>query len=158
MRAGWALTSREKGPRQNYRYRPRFFAELWKPGAPSLVLPIARKGNHSNAAHSHVQLASTSAHVEAVHIDPWNETVSWSSARTGFAHPDAGSVQDADHTLLGIPFAGTDHVFRLNRTVWKLSPAWRPICSTARSRTSGAAPPRALFTPRDLANDSWDHS
>lgn len=56
LRAGWALTSREKGqkgPRQSYQYRPQFFAELWKPEAPSLVLPIACKGNHGNAASSH---------------------------------------------------------------------------------------------------------
>ncbi|CAM01601.1 hypothetical protein SACE_2299 [Saccharopolyspora erythraea NRRL 2338] len=223
LRAGWALTSREKGPRQNYRYRPQFFAELWRPGAPSLVLPIACKGNHSNAAYSHGQLASASAHVEAVHIGPWNETPAlvfstelpleghvavhalcaggsggwlgrdhakgggldvklrdenhfpqiqlpangdeapvsvpgfhvtreryeWFGqvlARTaaagltafagngleataqylterqgrkhftGFAHAATGSVQDADHTLLGIRFIGTDHVFRLNGT------------------------------------------
>lgn len=55
-------------------YHPQFFAELWKPGKPSLALPIVCKGNHSNAAHSHGQLASASAHVEAVHIGPWNET------------------------------------------------------------------------------------
>lgn len=222
LRAGWALTSRDKGPRQNYPYRPQFFAELWKPGAPSLVLPIACRGNHSNAAYSHEQLASASAHVEAVHIGPWNQTPAmvfstalppdghvtvhalcaeenggWLStpnaesdglnvelrdrnhfpqiqvpangdeppssipgfhvtqeryewfgqvlARTaaagltafagngeataqylterqgrkkftGMAHAATGSVQDADHTLLDIPFVGTDHVFRLNGT------------------------------------------
>lgn len=33
---------------------------------------------------------------------------------TGFAHATTGSVQDADNVLLGIPFVGTDHVFRLN--------------------------------------------
>ncbi|MEV4644910.1 hypothetical protein [Saccharopolyspora sp. NPDC049357] len=223
LRAGWALTSREKGRRNSYRYRPQFFAELWKPGAPSLAFPIACKGNHSNAAYSHGQLASASAHVEAVHIGPWNETPAlifstelpldghvtvhalcaggsggwlgrthaegggldvklrdenhfphiqlpangndtptsvpgfhvtrelsdWFGtvlARTaaagltafagngleataqylterqgrkhftGFAHAAAGSVQDAAHTLLGIRFIGTDHVFRLNGT------------------------------------------
>ncbi|OXM50413.1 hypothetical protein [Amycolatopsis alba] len=222
LRAGWALTSRDKGQRQNYRYRPQFFAELWKPEAPSLVLPIACKGNHSNAAHSHVQLASASAHVEAVHVGPWNETpclifstelpldghvtvhalcsegsggwlatpsaegsdqdaelsdvnhfpqihlpsngdearisipgfhitpdhYEWFGrvlARTaaagltafagngeataqylterqgrkhfiGFTHAATGSVQDANHTLLGKRFVGTDHVFRLNGT------------------------------------------
>ncbi len=222
LRAGWALTSREKGPRRqkNYPYRPQFFAELWKPDAPSLVLPIACKGNHSNAAHSHDQLASASAHVEAVHIGAWNETPAmvfstelpldghvtvhalcaggsggWLSrpnaesgdldvelsdtnhfpdiqtpangeeapssvpgfhvtpkryewfgqvlARTaaagltafagnggatsqylterqgrkhftGFVHAATGSVQDAQNVLLGIPFVGTDHIFRLN--------------------------------------------
>lgn len=76
LRAGWALTSRDKGPRAGYRYRPRYFAEVWKPGEPSRVFPIESKGNHSNAATSHDQLASASAHVEAVHIGSWNETPS----------------------------------------------------------------------------------
>ncbi len=35
---------------------------------------------------------------------------------TGFAHAAAGSVRDADQTLMGTQFVGTDHVFRLNRT------------------------------------------
>ncbi|PKW17614.1 hypothetical protein A8926_5598 [Saccharopolyspora spinosa] len=211
LRAGWSARGT---------YRPQFFAELWKPGEPSLTLPITCKGNHSNVAHSHGQLASASAHVEAVHIGPWNETPAlilstelpldgpvtvhalcaegsggWLSrpraesggldvqpseahyfpqiqlpangdeppspvtgfhvtperyewfgrvlARTaaagltafagdgrataqyltnrqgkkhftGFAHAAAVSVRDADHTLLGIHFVGTDHVFRLN--------------------------------------------
>ncbi|MFE9801387.1 hypothetical protein ACFYP6_21405 [Streptomyces goshikiensis] len=74
LRAGWALTSRDSGPRSGYRYRPQFFAEVWKPGEPSSAIPIACKGNHSNAATSHTQLASASAHVEAVHIGAWNET------------------------------------------------------------------------------------
>ncbi|MFE5710132.1 hypothetical protein ACFQ7J_04780 [Streptomyces sp. NPDC056501] len=74
LRAGWALTSRDSGHRSGYRYRPQFFAEIWKPGEPSRVIPIACKGNHSNAAASHVQLASASAHVEAVHIGVWDET------------------------------------------------------------------------------------
>ncbi|MGW1176282.1 hypothetical protein ACWD4P_21520 [Kitasatospora sp. NPDC002543] len=34
----------------------------------------------------------------------------------GISHAAIGSVQDADHELLGIPFVGTDHVLRLNRT------------------------------------------
>lgn len=39
------------------------------------MLPIACRGNHSNnAATSHGQLASGSAHVEGVHIGAWNET------------------------------------------------------------------------------------
>lgn len=76
LRAGWALTSRDKGHRVGYRYRPRFFAEVWKPGEPSHVFPIEAKGNHSNASASHAQLASASAHVEAVHIGSWNETPS----------------------------------------------------------------------------------
>ncbi|MER5784456.1 hypothetical protein ABT104_22465 [Streptomyces mobaraensis] len=74
LRAGWALTSRDKGPRLGYRYRPQFFAEVWKPGEPSRTFPIACKGNHGNAAVSHVQLASASAHVEAVHVGAWDQT------------------------------------------------------------------------------------
>ncbi|MGW3626514.1 hypothetical protein [Streptomyces sp. NPDC000880] len=74
LRAGWALTSRDKGHRVGYRYRPQFFAEIWKPGETSQVIPIACKGNHSNAAASHDQLVSASTHVEAVHIGAWNET------------------------------------------------------------------------------------
>ena len=34
----------------------------------------------------------------------------------GIAHAATASVQDAKCTLLGIPFVGTDHVFRLNGT------------------------------------------
>ncbi|MFJ6569841.1 hypothetical protein ACIQNU_20705 [Streptomyces sp. NPDC091292] len=74
LRAGWALTSRDSGPRSGYRYRPQFFAEVWKPGVPSRVFPIACKGNHSGRSSSHIQLASASAHVEAVHIGAWGET------------------------------------------------------------------------------------
>ncbi|WP_406436577.1 hypothetical protein OHB14_62000 [Streptomyces sp. NBC_01613] len=216
IRAGWP-----KGP-SGFQYRPDFFAEVWKPGEPSRIFPIASKGNHSGAKQAYVQLASASAHVEAMHIGAWNETPSfvfstelplegpvtvhclrgagrggwlrgtaerplrnldsvaenenippgirrpaqgdeapvvepgfqvrpeheaWFQhvlARTataavtafagdgattapylttrqgsqrytgGFAHAAAGSVQDARHDLLGIPFVGTDHVFRLN--------------------------------------------
>ncbi|MFB7676226.1 hypothetical protein ACFC26_32950, partial [Kitasatospora purpeofusca] len=34
----------------------------------------------------------------------------------GISHAAIGSVQEADHELLGIPFVGTDHVLCLNRT------------------------------------------
>ncbi|MGQ7753650.1 hypothetical protein ACUN29_35095 [Streptomyces sp. WC2508] len=74
LRAGWALTSRDKGEKVKYRYRPQYFAEIWRPGEPSLVIPLACKGNHSDSATSAEQLASASAHAEAVHIGPWNET------------------------------------------------------------------------------------
>ncbi|MGW7091621.1 hypothetical protein [Streptomyces sp. NPDC054874] len=74
LRAGWALTSRDKGEKLRYRYRPQYFAEVWRPGEPSLVIPLACKGNHSDSATSAEQLASASAHAEAVHIGPWNET------------------------------------------------------------------------------------
>ncbi|WP_327255783.1 hypothetical protein [Streptomyces sp. NBC_01244] len=76
LRAGWALTSKEKGQKVKYRYRPQYFAEVWRPGEPSLVMPIACKGNHGNAATSAGQLASASVHAEAVHIGGWNETPS----------------------------------------------------------------------------------
>ncbi|MFG3526583.1 hypothetical protein ACGF8B_07550 [Streptomyces sp. NPDC047917] len=76
LRAGWALTSREKGNKVGYGYRPQYFAEVWRPGEPSFVIPIATKGNHSNAAISAGQMASASAHAEAVHIGAWNETPS----------------------------------------------------------------------------------
>ncbi|MCB5911065.1 hypothetical protein [Streptomyces pinistramenti] len=74
MRAGWALTSRDSGPKSGYRYRPHFLAEVWKPGEPSRVFPIASKGNHSGPSASHNQLASASAHVEALHIGEWGQT------------------------------------------------------------------------------------
>ncbi|MGH3374025.1 MAG: hypothetical protein ACRDP6_04745 [Actinoallomurus sp.] len=67
LRAGWTKLGK---------YRPQFFAEVWKPGESSRVFPIRCKGNHGNAATSHDQLASASAHVEAVHIGLWNETPS----------------------------------------------------------------------------------
>ncbi|MCX4964069.1 hypothetical protein OHA98_04385 [Streptomyces sp. NBC_00654] len=74
LRAGWALTSRDSGPKSGYRYRPQFFAEVWRPGEPSRVFPIACKGNHSGLSASHTQLASASTHAEAVHIGAWDET------------------------------------------------------------------------------------
>ncbi|MFF7181288.1 hypothetical protein [Streptomyces sp. NPDC008121] len=74
LRAGWALTTRDKGEKVKYRYRPQNFAEVWRPEEPSLVIPLACKGNHSDAATSAGQLASASAHAEAVHIGAWNET------------------------------------------------------------------------------------
>lgn len=222
LRAGWALTSKDSGHSAGYRYRPLFFAEIWKPGEPSRVIPIACKGNHSGPSTAHAQLASASVHVEAVHIGSWNETpvlvfstelpeegpltihalqargggvlagtadvpsadldqpienhniypgirrpakgeetpipvpgfhiqpehyawfrqvlarvdaagltafsgggeptVQYLTKRqgqhhfTGFAHAAAGSVQDAEQTLHGIHFVGTDHIFRLNGT------------------------------------------
>ncbi|MFI8912716.1 hypothetical protein ACIGW4_13980 [Streptomyces sp. NPDC053513] len=73
LRAGWALTSRDKGEKVKYRYRPQYFAEVWRPGEPSLVIPLACKGNHSDSATSAEQLASASAHAEAVRIGAWNE-------------------------------------------------------------------------------------
>ncbi|MFB7406462.1 hypothetical protein ACFCZ2_04675, partial [Streptomyces sp. NPDC056202] len=74
LRAGWALTSRDKGEKVKYRYRPQYFAEVWRPDEPSLVIPLACKGNHGDAATSADQLASASAHAEALHIGAWNET------------------------------------------------------------------------------------
>ncbi|WP_246091100.1 hypothetical protein [Streptomyces griseorubiginosus] len=216
IRAGWSKGS------VGYAYRPDFFAEVWKPGEPSRVFPIATTGNHGGPKPSYSQLAACSAHVEAMHIGAWNETPclvfstefpsegpvtvhvlhargedgwlygspehplrmvnspaekgnivpgiqpptrgdrvpqsepgfhvqsedsAWFQhvvARTatagttafagdgattarylttdqgsrrydaGVAHAASGSVQDATYRLLGIPFVGTDHVFRLN--------------------------------------------
>ncbi|MEU5845316.1 hypothetical protein [Saccharopolyspora shandongensis] len=246
-------------------YHPQFFAELWKPEEPSLALPIACKGNHSNAAYSHGQLASASAHVEAVHIGPWNETpalifstelppdghvtvhalraegrggrLSEANAEggaldiksnemhhypeirvpaegdkppssvtgfhvtperyewfgrvlartaaagltafagdgeattqyltkrqgqkhfTGFAHAAAGSVQDADHTLLDIPFAGTDHVFRLNRTRVEAFSGVETTLLELLARGQVEQYRRKIYERRSSwPSDSWDHS
>ncbi|MGY5131697.1 hypothetical protein ACWGJW_04690 [Streptomyces nigrescens] len=76
LRAGWALTRRDKGHKVKYRYRPQYFAEVWRTGEPSLAIPIASKGNHGNAATSAGQLASASVHAEAVHVGEWNDTPS----------------------------------------------------------------------------------
>lgn len=66
LRAGWPLTG--------LRYRPRFFAEVWRSGERAKVFPVVCKGHHGRQSSSYPQLASASAHVEAVHIGPWNET------------------------------------------------------------------------------------
>lgn len=71
---GGPPTSRDKGEKVKYRYRPHYFAEGWRPGEPSLVIPLACKGNHSDPATSAEQLASASAHAEAVRIGAWIET------------------------------------------------------------------------------------
>ncbi|MFF0479406.1 hypothetical protein [Streptomyces sp. NPDC004284] len=76
LRGGWALTSRDKGNKVGYRYRPQYFAEVWRPGEPSLVVPVVCKGNHSNASVSADQLASASVHAEGVHVGEWNQTPS----------------------------------------------------------------------------------
>lgn len=76
LRAGWALTSRDKMQTRSvgYQYRPQFFAEVWKPGESSRVFAIACKGNHSDRQKAYEQLASAAAHADGVHIGPWNET------------------------------------------------------------------------------------
>lgn len=79
LRAGWALAARDvtkNDPRQTigYRYRPQFFAEVWKPGRPSRVYPIVCKGNHSGTSVSHTQLLSAAVHTEGVHIGGWADT------------------------------------------------------------------------------------
>ncbi|MFE1169273.1 hypothetical protein [Nocardiopsis sp. NPDC058789] len=66
LRAGW--------PKTRLWYRPRFFAEVWRPGERAVVLPVVCKGHHGRRSSSYPQLASASAHVEAVHIGPWNRT------------------------------------------------------------------------------------
>ncbi|WP_406136146.1 hypothetical protein [Streptomyces sp. NBC_01089] len=79
LRAGWALTSTEKVKGSEvgsvgYRFRPQYLAEVWKPSEPSMVFPIACKGNHTGPGASHDQLASSAAYVDGLHIGPWNET------------------------------------------------------------------------------------
>ncbi|WP_329531925.1 hypothetical protein OG568_15075 [Streptomyces sp. NBC_01450] len=76
LRAGWTLTSRDKAKTKTvgYPYRPQFFAELWKPGESSRVIPIACKGNHSDRQKAYEQLASAAVHADGVHIGAWNET------------------------------------------------------------------------------------
>ncbi|WP_197048971.1 hypothetical protein [Streptomyces violaceusniger] len=80
LRAGWALTSAERENKDNksvsvgYRYRPQYLAEVWKPDQPSMIFPIACKGNHSGASVSHTQLAACAAYVDGVHIGSWDET------------------------------------------------------------------------------------
>ncbi|MER5195636.1 hypothetical protein ACWD3J_06425 [Streptomyces sp. NPDC002755] len=80
LRAGWALTASERDTKDDksasvgYRYRPHFLAEVWKPSHPSVIIPIACKGNHSGAGVSHDQLASCAAHVDGLHVGTWNQT------------------------------------------------------------------------------------
>ncbi len=51
LRAGWALTSRDKGEKVRYRYRPQYFAEVWRPGEPSLVIPPRLQGQPQRLRH-----------------------------------------------------------------------------------------------------------
>ncbi|WP_238697957.1 hypothetical protein, partial [Streptomyces sp. E5N91] len=79
LRAGWALNASERkkdepGASVSYRYRPHFLAEVWKPSHPSVIVPIACKGNHSGAAVSHEQLASCAAYADGLHVGAWNQT------------------------------------------------------------------------------------
>lgn len=268
LRAGWALTSRDSGTSAGYRYRPQFFAEVWKPGEPSRALPLACKGNHSGPSASYAQLASASAHVEAVHIGAWNETpalvfstelpldgpltihalhargnggmldgpadtsgrvlddrttdenifpgiqpptegnetpppvpgfhvrpeqyawfqhvldraaaagltafagdgeatVQYLTKRqgqrhfAGWAHAATGSVQDARQTLLGIPFVGTDHVFRLNRTRVEAfsgvaEDLFRYLEGGMLERYRSEVHARRAAWPRDVWDSKWD--
>jgi hypothetical protein len=66
LRVGWIRTK--------LKYRPRFFAEVWRPGEEARVFPVFCKGHHGRRSGSYPQLASASAHVEAVHVGPWNQT------------------------------------------------------------------------------------
>jgi hypothetical protein len=76
LRAGWTLTSRDRSKTKTvgYQYRPQFFAEVWKPGESSRVIPIACEGNHSDRQKACEQLASAAVHADGVHIGAWNET------------------------------------------------------------------------------------
>ncbi|MFD0883020.1 hypothetical protein ACFQ08_00350 [Streptosporangium algeriense] len=69
IRAGWPKRS------SGYPYQPDFFAEVWKPGEPSRVFPMAVKGNHGRGPNSsYRQLAACSTYAEAVHIGTWGRT------------------------------------------------------------------------------------
>lgn len=72
LKAGWTLRSTGKGPLpEPLRRRPHFFVEAWQPGQPSKVLLVSSKGTHSAVHQVHKQLATTSVHVESVHIGPY---------------------------------------------------------------------------------------
>ena len=47
---------------------------MWRPGKPSLAIPLACKGNHSDSAPPPSNWPTASAHAEAVHIGAWNKT------------------------------------------------------------------------------------
>ncbi|MET8418569.1 hypothetical protein ABZV41_23485 [Streptomyces sp. NPDC005098] len=69
LKAGWSLRTMGKGPRpEPLQRRPHFFVEAWRPGHPSKVLLVASKGTHGTASQVHKQLATATAHVEAVHV------------------------------------------------------------------------------------------
>ncbi|WP_205302321.1 hypothetical protein [Nonomuraea montanisoli] len=87
-------------------------------------VPPPEPGFHVQPEHYawfHHVLARTATAGVAAFAGDGDTTAQYLTARqgnqrytTGFAHPAAGSVQDAAHELLDIPFIGTDHVFRLN--------------------------------------------
>ena len=60
LRAGWKKLMKH--------YRPDYFAEVWKPGSPSVVYPVSCKGSSGAPRSAYGQLASNSAHVEMVRI------------------------------------------------------------------------------------------
>ncbi len=76
LRAGWMLTSRDKAKTKTvgYHYRLQFLAEVWKPSESSRVIPIVRKGSHSDRQKAYEQLASAAVHADGVHIGARNET------------------------------------------------------------------------------------
>ncbi|WP_349458080.1 hypothetical protein [Nonomuraea sp. B19D2] len=76
LQAGWALTGKDVKRRDWIRLRPDYLLEVWKPGEPSKVIPLACRGTHGKTQYVHTQLASASAQVEAVHVGPWNTTPS----------------------------------------------------------------------------------
>ncbi|MCC9312445.1 hypothetical protein LN042_36255 [Kitasatospora sp. RB6PN24] len=267
LRARFAVTGRDSGTSVGYRYRPQYFAEVWAPGQPSRVFPIACKGNHSGASVSHTQLASGAVHADAVHIGGWTDTpalifsteipvdgpmtvhalqacgnggklshpagaardldkeldednifpgiqppaqdgetpepvpgfhiqpghYAWfqhALARTGAAgltafagdadatvpyltnrqgrkryegisHAAIGSVQDAEHELLGIPFVGTDHVFRLNRTRVEAfsgvaQDLFEHLANNRLTSYRDEAHARRASSPTDTWDDEWD--
>jgi hypothetical protein len=58
LRDGWALNNKDKGPTVGYRYRPQYFAEIWKPGNRHGAPLVVSRGNHGTVATSYSQLVS----------------------------------------------------------------------------------------------------
>ncbi|MER7684978.1 hypothetical protein [Streptomyces sp. NPDC097610] len=104
--------------------------EAWPPG---IHLPAENGKGPSAEPGIHVTeeitgwfqrvLARTSAAGLTAFAGDGNSTAPYLTTRqgsrrfsAGIAHAATDSVQDAECTLLGVPFVGTDHVFRLNGT------------------------------------------
>ncbi|MBB5996612.1 hypothetical protein [Streptomonospora salina] len=125
--AGWSTLS-PRHDAQPWRFRPEFFAEIWRPGDSSLIVPIVGRANHASGSKaSYQQLAAASAHVEAVHIGEWNETpgMVFSSAllpRNGPLTVHALHAEGAGGWL-GIPApSDLDQRFREGNGPWVIRP------------------------------------
>ncbi|WP_329530513.1 hypothetical protein OG568_05300 [Streptomyces sp. NBC_01450] len=104
--------------------------EAWPPGihppADNSKGPSAEPGIHVTEEITgwfQRVLARTSAAGLTAFAGDGNSTAPYLTTRqgsrrfsAGIAHAATSSVRDAKYTLLGIPFIGTDHVFRLNGT------------------------------------------